>query len=68
MTHRAKHARDWMPEPLNYDIPQFCRATNISRSKVYELLAAGKIKSIQIGRKRLVPREEAVRLSNEGAA
>ena len=40
--------------PITTSIGDFCRLTGISRSKTYELLAAGEIESIKIGRRRLI--------------
>jgi excisionase family DNA binding protein len=42
-------------------IPEVAEATALGRSKVYELVAAGKIESVQIGRARRVPRDAVER-------
>lgn len=39
---------------LNVSIPEAARALGISRSVTYELLNAGKLKSVKIGSRRLV--------------
>lgn len=41
-------------ETLNVAIPEAARALGIGRSGVYELLNAGKLKSVKIGSRRLV--------------
>jgi len=35
-------------------ITEFCRIAGLGRSKVYEMLAAGEIDSITVGRRRLI--------------
>lgn len=54
--------RENMPdvERLVYTIPEAAAALRISRTKLYELLAANEIESFQIGRTRKIP-VEAVR-------
>jgi excisionase family DNA binding protein len=44
-----------------------CDALQISRSHLYALAAAGKIKLIRIGGRTLVPEAEIDRLAEEGA-
>ena len=44
-----------------------CDALQISRSHLYTLAAAGKIKIIRIGGRTLVPEAEIDRLAEEGA-
>lgn len=41
--------------PVMFTVPQVCRTLQISRSKVYELMAEGSLPSVQIGRSRRVP-------------
>jgi excisionase family DNA binding protein len=43
-----------MNDKLLYRIPEVAEALNVSRSKVYELLKAGQIRSVRIDRTRLV--------------
>ena len=43
-----------MSDKLLYRIPEVAEALNVSRSKVYELLKAGEIRSVRIDRTRLV--------------
>lgn len=40
--------------PLNISIPEAARALGVGRSATYELLNAGKLKSVKIGSRRLV--------------
>ncbi len=44
-------------EPLAVRIPDAVRMTGIGRSKLYELIAAGDIETVKIGRCTLVPME-----------
>jgi excisionase family DNA binding protein len=58
-------------EPLFLPVPEACRAIGVSRSTLYELIAAGEIAIRKIGRKTLIPREEltsfAARLASGGS-
>jgi excisionase family DNA binding protein len=54
--------------PQAYGVNDFCRAIGIGRSKVYELLREKKIRSIRIGKRRLIPAAEAERLLREGCS
>ena len=51
---------------LAFRVQPFCKAIGIGHTKFYELLAAGKIKTITIGGRRLIPADEARRLAREG--
>jgi excisionase family DNA binding protein len=42
-------------EPIAVRIPEACRLTGIGRSKLYELIQAGEIGTIKVGRMTLVP-------------
>ena len=53
-------------EQLLYTVSECCRLTGLGRTKFYELVRAGKIKTIIIGGRRLVPADEAKRLVREG--
>ena len=44
----------------------FCQAVGLGKTKFYELLRDGKIKTVVIGGRRLVPADEAQRLIREG--
>ena len=52
--------------PLAYRVAQFCKAVGVGKTKFYELVAAGKIKTIVIGGRRLIPAQEAQRLVRDG--
>jgi len=54
-------------EPLAYQIDQFCQIIGLGRTAVYKLIKEGKIKTIRIGGRRLIPRSEALRLVKEGS-
>ena len=51
---------------LAFRVQPFCKSIGIGRTKFYELVAAGKIKTVRIGGRRLVPADEAQRLVREG--
>jgi len=42
-------------EPLAVDIAEACRLTGLGRSKLYQLMSAGEIPSVKIGKRRVVP-------------
>jgi excisionase family DNA binding protein len=48
------------PDRLMYPVPEAGRRLGISRSVVYELIAAGAIHSVTIGRRRLIPEASLV--------
>lgn len=52
-------------------VPEAANALSLSRSKVYELMAAGEIRSVKIGTSRRIPRlalhEYIARLEEEAA-
>ena len=43
------------PEPIAVRIKEACRLTGIGRSKLYELIAAGEIRTVKVGSMTLVP-------------
>jgi excisionase family DNA binding protein len=52
--------------PLAYRVKHFHQAVGLGKTKFYELLREGKIKTVVIGGRRLVPADEAQRLIREG--
>jgi excisionase family DNA binding protein len=52
--------------PLAYRVCDFCKSVGLGKTKFYELLRTGKIKTISIGGRRLVPADEAQRIVREG--
>lgn len=40
--------------PLAYSITDACRVTSIGRTRLYELIAEGRLATVQVGRRRLV--------------
>jgi hypothetical protein len=53
---------------LAFQIKPFCKNIGIGTTKFYELLRAGKIRTICIGKRRLIPVEETQRIMREGIA
>lgn len=47
---------------LAYSIAESEALSGLSRSSLYRLIAAGKLKTVQHGRRRIVPRSELERL------
>ncbi len=61
------------PEPdltgrLGWRVRPFCKAAGISPSKFYELLGEGKIETVIIGGRRIIPDGEARRIMREGTS
>lgn len=54
--------------PLCYRINDACKLLSISRSHLYDLVAAGEVRLIKIGNRSLVPASEIARLSGMEAA
>jgi excisionase family DNA binding protein len=48
-------------------VNDFCSAYGISRSTLYVLMKSGSIRTIKVGRRRLIPEDEGERLLKEGA-
>jgi excisionase family DNA binding protein len=46
--------------PLLLDVREACDALRISRAKLYQEIAAGRLETVSIGARRLVPREALV--------
>jgi excisionase family DNA binding protein len=53
---------DTPTEPISVRIHEACRLTGIGRSKLYELIEAGELATIKIGRMTLVPMSSLRRL------
>ena len=54
-------------KPLAYQVNAFCRLIGIGRSHFYELVKKGKLRTVLVGGRRLVPATEAERLLSGGA-
>jgi len=46
-------------------IPEFCRVSGLGRSMTYEMLADGRIKSIRVGKRRLIVLDSYRRMIEE---
>ena len=45
-------------EPLLLTVPESAKLLNVSRVTVFKLLRAGRLASLKIGAKRMIPRQE----------
>ena len=54
------------PPRLAYRVSDFCKSVGLGKTKFYEWMQAGKIKTITIGGRRLIPADEAHRIVQEG--
>jgi excisionase family DNA binding protein len=52
-------------QPLAYRVNEFCSVVGLGRTTVYALIADGKLATIKIGNRRLIPHEAAVALLAE---
>lgn len=50
-----------------YRVLDFCRAFGVSRSTVYSLMSAGKLRTVRVAGRRLIPADAAEDLLREGA-
>jgi hypothetical protein len=41
-------------EPITASIPAFCRMSGVGRSKVYELINSGAVKTVRIGKRQFI--------------
>jgi excisionase family DNA binding protein len=55
MTELSGNADAHHPMPITVRIHEACRLSGIGRSKLYELIAAGEIEIVKVGRITLVP-------------
>lgn len=58
------------PVPLKrlaYRVNDFCVVTGICRTSLYELIRDGKIKTVRVAGRRIIPAAEAERVISEGA-
>jgi excisionase family DNA binding protein len=66
-TNLAAHDPVRAHEPLAYRVNEFCRIVGLGRTKVYGLIADGKLATIKVGGRRLISRRAALALIAEGA-
>ena len=52
---RERHQAPSAPRALTVRIPEACRLTGIGRSKLYELIRAGDIRTVKVGTITLIP-------------
>lgn len=54
-------------KPRAYRVHDFCRAFGLSRSTAYNLMASGKLRSVRVAGRRLIPADAAEALLRGGA-
>jgi excisionase family DNA binding protein len=64
-TKREKKPRE---NPMAFTVNEYCDRTGISRSSFYKYVALGKIRTVMVAGRRLVPAAEEARLLGEEAA
>ncbi len=50
------------PEKLAYTVDEASYAIGIGRTKIYELMKTGKLATVKVAGRRLIPRQSALRL------
>ena len=60
------HTQKSIPFKLAYRIPEACAAVGLGRSKLYELINDGTIRTSLVGGRRVVPVQELERLIERG--
>ena len=55
------------PERKAFTVREFCDAYRVSHSHAYKLMSLGKLRSVLVGGRRLIPVEAAQALLNWGA-
>jgi len=53
------------PEPLAYRMSDFSRLIGIGKTKLFDMIKTGELRSVLIGNRRLIPASEAARLLGE---
>jgi excisionase family DNA binding protein len=53
---------EWLVNDGAVDVPSACRFTGVGRSYLYALMEKGELRFVKLGRRRLIPRAELVRL------
>jgi excisionase family DNA binding protein len=53
---------------ITASISEFCRVSGLGRSKTYEMLADGQLKSVRIGKRRLIVLDSYRRMIDELAS
>jgi excisionase family DNA binding protein len=54
-------APKFAPPPILLSVPQACSAAGIGTTMMYELLSSGAIRSVKVGRRRLIERDSIKR-------
>jgi len=52
-------------EPLAYRMSDFSRLIGIGKTKLFDMIKTGELRSVLIGNRRLIPASEAARLLGE---
>jgi excisionase family DNA binding protein len=55
---------DMAIQPRAYRVQDFCRAFGLSRATCYNLINAGKLRSVRVAGRRLIPADAAEALLN----
>ena len=53
-TELRKSRPQFAVEPITASIPAFCRMSGVGRSKAYELINSGAVKTVRIGKRQFI--------------
>lgn len=53
-------------ELCGFDVPSFAQRLHVSKSYVWGLVRSGKVKTVRLGSRRIIPSSELARILNEG--
>ena len=62
-----RRTRSEAPKPVSITVDDTCRITGLGRTKIYELIGEGKLRTKTIGRRRLVMYASIEALMGDGA-
>ncbi len=51
----ARPLASFHPEPLAYSVADACRVSTIGKTRLYQLIAEGKLEARKIGKRTLIP-------------
>jgi excisionase family DNA binding protein len=64
---RKRESRREPPRPISTTVDDACRITGLGRTKIYELISDGTLKTVRLGRRRLVIFESLEALLGDAA-
>ena len=66
MRSKATNTPDAPQAPLAYRVDDFCRQIGVCKSSFWKFRALGKIRTVKLGRRVVIPHDEVQRILSEG--